>query len=242
MDTLPNIPSKGSHGLPSSPTLVFVVDDHAFFRAGVIAWLQGQQGITCCGEAGTLAEARAALRGVAPDILLLDLGFKEGDGLEFIREARTLRPGMRVIVISQRDETVFAERAIKAGASGYLMKSEAVDRLLDAIHAVMAGDIHLSRAAAARVSSAEVAPGLRRSQDVAELSDRELQVFALIGSGLGPKEVATRLGISPKTVETYREHLKKKFGVQSAAMLTVIATEWVNNDGRIPSRTPLKSA
>ena len=218
------------------PTRVFVVDDHAFFRAGVIAWLQGQRGIECCGEAGTLADARAALQEVTPDILLLDLGFKDGDGLEFIREARALRPNLRIIVISQRDESVFAERALKAGAAGYLMKSEAVDRLLDAIEAVMAGDVHLSRAAAAHVSTVAAGAGLRRSGDVAGLSDRELQVFALIGSGLGPKEIATRLAISPKTVETYREHLKKKFGVQSAAMLTVIATEWVTYDGQMPPR------
>jgi DNA-binding NarL/FixJ family response regulator len=222
--------------LTESPTLVFVVDDHAFFRAGVIAWLQGQRGIACCGEAGTLAEARAALQKVAPDILLLDLGFKEGDGLEFIREALALQPNLRIIVISQRDESVFADRALKAGAAGYLMKSEAVDRLLEAIETVMAGKLHLSRLAAAHVSTGAGTPGLRRSGEVAGLSDRELQVFALIGAGMGPKEIATRLAISPKTVETYREHLKKKFGVQSAAMLTVIATEWVTYDGRIPSR------
>lgn len=194
--------------------------------------MRAQCGITCCGEAGTLEDARVALREVAPDILLLDLGFKVGDGLEFIREALALQPALRIIVISQRDESVFAERTLKAGASGYLMKSEAVECLLEAIETVMAGEVHLSRTAAAHVAAMAITPGLRKSRDVAGLSDRELQVFALVGAGLGPKEIATRLAISPKTVETYREHLKTRFGVQSAAMLAAIATEWVTHGGR----------
>lgn len=153
--------------------------------------MRAQCGITCCGEAGTLEDARVALHKVAPDILLLDLGFKVGDGLEFIREALALQPALRIIVISQRDESVFAERTLKAGASGYLMKSEAVECLLEAIETVMAGEVHLSRTAAAHVAAMAITPGLRKSRDVAGLSDRELQVFALIGAGLGPKEIAT---------------------------------------------------
>ncbi|MGI9245487.1 MAG: response regulator [Steroidobacteraceae bacterium] len=215
-----------------SPTLVFLVDDHAFFRAGVAAWLQGQKGVACCGEAATLQDARTALKRVAPDVLLLDLGFHEGDGLDFIPEAMQLQPDIRVVVLSQRDEAVFAERAIRAGASGYLMKTEAVEQLLEAIRTVAAGGTYLSRAARSRVFAA------RRSERMPEdsmagLSDRELQVFGLIGSGCGPAEIAARLSISPKTVETYRDHLKTKFGVGTAARLAELATDWVHY-GRVP--------
>jgi DNA-binding NarL/FixJ family response regulator len=222
---------------PAAPILVYVADDHAFFRAGVIAWLKGQKGVTCCGEAGTLADARVALLKACPDVLLLDLGFREGDGLQFLLEARKLQPDMRIIVVSQRDESVFAERALRAGAAGYLMKSEAVDQLLQAIRVVMSGEIYLTRAGASHVTGSKVIKA-QRSDDLSGLSDRELQVFGMIGSGLGPKEIAERLSISPKTVETYREHLKRKFGVANAAALGILAVEWVQRGydrGMVPA-------
>lgn len=212
---------------PRPTARVMVVDDHEFFRSGVTAWLQQQRGIVYGGEAGSLAEARAGLAAGPADVLLLDLGLPDGDGIDFIREATALRPGLRVIVLSQRDEAVFAERAIRNGARAYLMKSEASERLLEAIHAVMDGGTWLSRAIQARADPLEFSARLRQEGALGELSDRELQVFALIGAGYGPKEIAGRLGISAKTVETHREHIRHKLGLKTSAQLTRMAERLV---------------
>ena len=161
------------------------------------------------------------------DVLLLDLSLPDGDGLDFIQEALNLQPELKVIVLSQRDEAVFAERALKCGARGYLMKSEASDQLLEAIHTVMDGSTWLSRAAQAQADPLELAARLRDENALGELSDRELQVFALIGAGHGPKQIASRLSISTKTVEAHREHIRHKLGLKSAAALMRTAQRWV---------------
>jgi len=206
---------------------VMVVDDHEFFRSGVIGWLKLQQGILCCGEAASLVAARDGLARAAADIVLLDLGLPDGDGMAFIREAVGLHPGLRIIVLSQRDEAVFAERAMRNGASGYLMKSEAAGQLLEAIRAVMDGGLWLSRAAQAQADPLEFAVQLRQESRLGHLSDRELQVFALVGAGFGPKEVAARLGISAKTVETHREHVRHKLDLKDSAALARLAERMI---------------
>lgn len=218
---------EANGGGSQAPVRVLVVDDHEFFRTGVTAWLREQAGIDCCGEAASLAEAREMLVGTPADIVLLDLGMPDGDGLAFVGEAVQLQPGARIIVLSQHDEAVFAERAMRHGAHGYLMKSEASGKLLEAIRAVMAGGTWLSHAIQAQVDPIEFAARLRGETLLTALSDRELQVLALVGAGYGPKEIAVRLGISPKTVETHREHMRHKLGLQNAALLTGLAERWV---------------
>lgn len=221
-------PETRAEAGPRPTARVMVVDDHEFFRSGVTAWIQQQQGVAYSGEAGTLAEARARLAAGQADVLLLDLGLPDGDGLDFIREATALRPGLRVIVLSQRDEAVFAERAIRNGARAYLMKSEASEKLLEAIHAVMDGGTWLSRAIQAQADPLEFSARLRQEGALGELSDRELQVFALIGAGYGPKDIGERLGISAKTVETHREHIRHKLGLKTSAQLTRMAERLVH--------------
>lgn len=211
---------------------VIIVDDHEFFRTGVTAWMDQQPGLLPSGEAATLAEARQRLSRMTVDVLLLDLTLPDGDGLEFIKDALQLQPGLKVIVLSQRDEAVFAERALKCGAHGYLMKTEAAGQMLDAIQAVTEGGTWLSRAARAQADPLELAVRLRRESALGELSDRELQVFALIGAGHGPKEVARRLAISTKTVEAHREHIRQKLGLKGASALTQAARHWVT-DGKV---------
>lgn len=213
---------------PEPRIRVLVVDDHEFFRTGVTAWLQNQPGLDFCGEADSLAAARDLLKRAEADVLLLDLALPDGDGLEFIREVVRRRPGIRVIVLSQRDEAVFAERAMKNGAHGYLMKSEASDQLAEAIQSVIRGGTWLSRAAKVQADPLELSARLREESGLGELSDRELQVFTLVGAGYGPKEIANRLGISTKTVEAHREHIRHKLGLKSAAALTQLAQRWVN--------------
>jgi DNA-binding NarL/FixJ family response regulator len=225
-------PEAGPGDDVASAVRVVIVDDHEFFRTGVTAWMDQQPGLLPCGEAASLADARALLAGATADVLLLDLTLPDGDGLEFIQEALQLRPDLRVIVLSQRDEAVFAERAMKYGASGYVMKSEASDQLLEAIQAVTEGGTWLSRVAQAQAVPLELAARLRDESALGELSDRELQVFALIGAGHGPKEIANRLGISTKTVEAHREHIRHKLGLKTAAALTQTAQRWVT-DGKV---------
>jgi DNA-binding NarL/FixJ family response regulator len=169
--------------------------------------------------------ARELLPQCQPDIILLDLGLPDTDGQQFIPELRQLAPEARIIVLSQREEGVFAPRAIRAGAHGYLMKTEAAAQLRRAIDAVMAGAFYLSHSVAALMP--ELGGTQARAQGLANLSDRELQVFTLIGQGLGPKEIANRLLISPKTVEAHRENLKRKLNLESSALLTQRATRWV---------------
>jgi len=212
---------------PSRVVRVLIVDDHEFFRTGVTAWMDTQPGLLPCGEAASLAEARSLIPKAKPDVLLLDLTLPDGDGLDFIAHALELRPGLKVIVLSQRDEAVFAERAMKGGAHGYVMKSEASDQLLEAVQLVMEGGTWLSRAARAQADPLQLAARLRSESALGELSDRELQVFALIGAGHGPKEIANRLAISTKTVEAHREHIRHKLGLKSAAALIQTAQSWV---------------
>lgn len=209
---------------------VLVVDDHPFFRSGLVDWLNKQEILTCCGEAGTVAEARLALTRLKPDILLLDLRLGDGDGLDLARESTENHSAVRIIVLSQNDEEAYAHRALRAGARGYIMKSEATEVVLSAIQAVMRGEIYLSRTASARLLH-NLFPDPASEGALAKLTDRELQVFQLLGAGCAPREIAERLKISPKTVDTYREHLKEKLRLPDGPALLRLATLWVEKGG-----------
>jgi DNA-binding NarL/FixJ family response regulator len=210
-----------------SKTRILVADDHPFFRSGLIQWLQQQPALTCCGEADSLAAARQAVAELQPDVVLFDLRFGDGEGLDLIRELSDTHPGVRVIVLSQYDEDVFAHRALRAGARGYIMKSEATETVLTAVQTVLRGEVYVSRHVGARLMH-NLFPDPAASQpEIAALSDRELQVFELLGSEFGTREIAERLKISPKTVETYREHLKIKLHFPDGAALVKAAKSWV---------------
>jgi len=233
--------SPGADGPPGLPAAkrarVLVVDDHPFFRSGVISWLERQAGLAPCGEAGTVFETREAVEALRPDIVLMDHRLTEGDGLDLLRELIDRHPAVRIIVLSQADEDVFAHRAGRAGARGYVMKSEATDVLLAAIQTVLRGGLHLSRRAAARMMQNLFPDPAGAGSDLARLSDRELQVFQLLGAGSGVTEIADSLKISPRTVETHRERLKAKLGVLDAAALLRLATIWVEQGRMVNVRT-----
>jgi len=208
---------------------VLIVEDHPFFRGGLAQWLNQQETVTCCGEAGSVAEARQAVTGPTPDVILMDLRLGDGEGLELITEIMREYPLIRIIALSQFDEDVYAHRALKAGARGYLMKSEATEAVLTAIGTVMRGGIHLSPRMAARLLQNIFPDPSSRTLDLAKLTDRELQVFQLLGGGLSTLQVGRHLKISPKTVETYREHLKEKLALPDAPALLRAATLWVES-------------
>jgi DNA-binding NarL/FixJ family response regulator len=211
---------------------VLIVEDHPFFRSGLAQWLNQQQGVTCCGEAGSVREARMVVAKSQYDVILMDLRLGDGEGLELISEVIREHPQIRIIALSQFDEDTYAHRALKAGARGYLMKSEATEAVLIAIETVMRGDIHLSPRIAAKLLQNVFPDPASRTRDLAKLTDRELQVFQLLGGGLSTIDIGKHLKISPKTVETYREHLKDKLALADAADLLRAATVWVES-GRL---------
>jgi DNA-binding NarL/FixJ family response regulator len=218
-------------------TRLLVVDDHPFFRNGIIQWLKRQGTLTCCGEAGTVAKARLAVAELRPDVVLLDLRLPDGDGLDLIGELSKTHPQTRIIALSQSDEDTYAHRALRAGARGYVMKSEATETALSAIQTALRGEIYVSRRVAARLTQNLFPDPASSSPELARLSDRELQVFQLLGSGSSTREIAERLKISPKTVETYREHLKEKLRLPDGATLMRAATLWVEK-GRLDNGPP----
>jgi DNA-binding NarL/FixJ family response regulator len=207
---------------------VLVVDDHPLVRQGLVQLITQQDDLIVCGETATHTEALSVLSASLPDLLVLDLRLKEGDGLEFIKFLKGRFPGLPVLVLSQFDEELYAERSLRAGASGYVMKEQASEEVLGAIRTVLAGRIYitpdlnavlLQRLISAKPQAGEMAFG--------NLSDRELQVLQLLGSGIGNREIALQLHLSIKTVETYREHLKHKLSLRNSDELVYFARQWV---------------
>jgi DNA-binding NarL/FixJ family response regulator len=210
---------------------VMIVDDHPFFRSGLAAWLNQQDLVTCCGEASSVEEARRTVIELRPDVILMDLRLEDGEGLELIRELTPEHPEIRIVALSQFDEDLYAHRALLAGARGYLMKSEATESVLAAIQDVMGGGSILPPHMSAKLLPKLFPDPASHSGDLAKLSDRELQVFQLLGAGRNTIEIGAHLNISPKTVETYREHLKKKLDLPDAPALLRAATIWSEHGG-----------
>jgi DNA-binding NarL/FixJ family response regulator len=209
------------------PLSIFIVEDHHFFRTGLAQWLNQQAEMCCCGEAASVREARASIAAAKPDVVLMDLRLGDGEGLDLIQELNQEWPGMRIIALSQFDEEIFAHRALQAGARGYLMKSEATDSVTDAIRTVMDGGIHLSPRMSAKLLQNIFPDPASKSPNMAKLTNRELQVFQLLGSGMSTMLIAQHLKLSHKTIETYRENLKVKLDLRDAAELINAAKNWV---------------
>jgi DNA-binding NarL/FixJ family response regulator len=214
-------------GVPrSAPAVVriFVVDDHPFFREGLLTWIARQPGFVSCGHADSPGTALPEIEKQAPDIVLLDLKLHAGDGFDVLRGLSGFSDPPRVIVLTHKDETVFAERSIQAGARGYILKDEAIDLMLVAIHEVLDGGIHLSEAMRRQLAQSDTAPIIGPLTRMRSLYPRELEVLQLLGHGRTTKEIALELGISAKTVEYYRENLKKKLEVPDSLSLVRLAT------------------
>jgi DNA-binding NarL/FixJ family response regulator len=211
---------------------LLIVDDHPLFREGLRQWIEQQRDLECCGECEDVASALQAIDAQLPDLVILDLRLRDSDGLDLIKEAGARFPTQKILVVSQGDERVYAERVLRAGAKGYIMKEEATEQVSEAIRTVLAGELYLSRALSGILLKRYLGS---TSQDslLARLSDRELQVFQLLGSGLGSREIAAQLNLSVKTVETYRENLKHKLNFPDARTLVQAAVDWVRED-RLP--------
>lgn len=208
-------------------TRVLVVDDHPLVRQALRETLSREPGLEVCGEAEDREGTLAAIKRFRPHLAIVDLGLKDSDGIALIKDIRELHPQMLTLVLSMHDETLYAERAIRAGASGYISKREAPAKLLEAVRRILGGEIYWSEKVAAQVAS-KVARSVRGSQGspADRLSERELEVFELIGSGASTPAIGAMLHIDASTVETYRARIKEKMGLRNAGELLQSAIRW----------------
>jgi DNA-binding NarL/FixJ family response regulator len=212
---------------------ILLVDDHPITRQGMRAMISLQHNLQVCGEADNASDALRMLGEFQPDVAVVDITLPQANGIELTREMKSRAPQLAVLVVSMHEETSYAERALRAGAQGYLMKQEAGERFGTAVQQVARGDIFLSPRMRERLAR-RVTPK-RKANDFPfdTLSDRERQVFELVGDGFSTKQIAEKLRLSSKTIDSYREHLKLKLGLESGAELVRHAIAW----GR--SRDPL---
>ena len=207
---------------------ILIVDDHPLVRQGIRTLLAESDDLEVCGEAENAAGALEAMAKVEPDAAIVDLTLKESSGLELIKDIRIRHPDVVVLVLSMRDEGFYAERVLRAGARGYITKAEGPRKVLDGIRKVLAGQVHISEKMASKVMSKIVGGASHEvCSPVAGLTDRELTVLEMIGTGLPTREVAAKLHISPKTVDSYREHIKDKLKLDNATELLKYAVQWV---------------
>ncbi len=210
---------------------VLLVDDHAVVRYGIAQLINRQTDMVVCGEEEDASKAMSAIGKLRPDLVIADISLKDSSGLELMRNIKAQFPGLAVLVVSVHDESIYAEIAFRAGALGYLMKEEALDKILTAIRRVLTGAIYVSETLAAKMLQQQV----RGQTDIHEspvkgLSDREMEVFQLIGQWKKTREIADELHLSIKTIEYYREQIKRKLNLKNAAELTQYATSWVQRE------------
>lgn len=207
---------------------VLIVDDHPLVRQGIATMIQQTPGLEVSGEAASANEALQAIEDSLPDIAIVDLTLKDSSGLELIKDIRYRHPKLPILVLSMRDEGFYAERCLRAGARGYITKEEGRQKLLEGISKILAGQIFISERMASKVMGTIVG-----SQSVPEqfaidkLTDRELEILEHLGKGLSTRDIAEKLCISTKTVDSHREHLKQKLQLDNAAELTRYAIQWV---------------
>jgi DNA-binding NarL/FixJ family response regulator len=208
---------------------LLVVDDHPIVRQGIRALVEQQGDLKVCGEAGSYREALEAAHGERPDVAIVDISLEGSDGLELTKALRAHYPKMPILVMSMHDESLYAERVLRAGANGYLMKQEVASKVVEAVRCVLAGKVYLSERVGQRILHDTAHPGPAEGlSSIDRLSDRELEVYRLIGCGKKTREIAEVLGLSIKTIETYRAHIKEKLGLRNAIELVRSAAQWVD--------------
>lgn len=229
----PTGPSSGARDpAATGKKRVFLVDDHPFMRAGLAQLIERQPDLAFCGEAGNPAEAFRELAQAAPDLVLADITMPGRSGLEFIKDLSAQYPDLLVLVVSMHDEAIYAERALRSGARGYIMKEAGGDNLLAAIRKVLRGEIYVSPRMAASVLDGLSARRPRGSSSpIEKLTDREFEVFRLIGQGKSTRDISELLHLSPKTVDVHRSHIKEKLGLTGATALVHRAVRWVETPG-----------
>jgi DNA-binding NarL/FixJ family response regulator len=223
-------------GASPPPRRVLLIDDHPFMRAGLAQLINAQSDLMVCGEAGNPSEAFRSLAKVKPALVLSDLTMPGRSGLEFIKDLKAAEPNLAVLVVSMHDEVVFAERALRAGARGYIMKEAGGENLLAAIRQVLRGEVYVSPRMSSRILNDLSARRPRGSTSPIErLTDREFEVFQLIGQGKSTRDIAEQLHLSSKTVDVHRSHIKEKLELKDATALIRHAVRWVETQSVEPS-------
>jgi DNA-binding NarL/FixJ family response regulator len=224
MDTL----SSAVTAVPSEAIRrrVLIVDDHPIVRQGLKRMIETEADLEVCGEAATEAQARRAIRELNPDIVIVDLALQEGDGIELVRDVHAHHPDVPMLVLSMHDETIYAERLLAEGASGYIMKQAAADQLLNALRTVLRGETYLSEQLSQSLNLRAQNGDPEAHDPVRRLSNRELQVLNLVGRGVSSREIAAELGLSVKTVESHRQSLKRKLNLATNSQLLQYAMNW----------------
>jgi len=213
-----------------SRTKVFLCDDHPLVREWLTQLIQRESDLTVCGEAEDVQEAVTKIEACKPDIVIADISLKTTHGLELVKDLQSRMPSLPVLVLSMHDESLYAERVLRAGAKGYITKQEATKKILFAIRQVLSGQIYVSEKMATRMLHKLV---LGRNQEqtspVERLTDRELEVFQLIGRGQGTRKIAEELHLGIKTVESYRARIKEKLKLEDGTQLLQQAIQWVHS-------------
>jgi DNA-binding NarL/FixJ family response regulator len=215
---------------PPGRKTILIVDDHPVLRRGLVALIESEPDLAVCGTTGDCREALAMVGERRPDLVIVDLDLGVQDGLQVVADIRTRHPDTPSLVLSLYDESLYAERSLRAGARGYVTKQELDQTILSAIRRVLAGGTYMSATLATRLAAKYVSGGtLAGDSPLSALSDRELQVFRLIGRGQTTRQIAEALNLSVKTIESHREHIKQKLGLDSAAELAQRAARWVES-------------
>jgi DNA-binding NarL/FixJ family response regulator len=212
---------------------VYLIDDHALILEGLKKLVELEDDIAICGSSIDPSKAIREIERSGPDVAVVDISLKDMNGIDLVKTIRGRFPSVKLLVLSMHDENIYAERALKSGALGYVMKHAASDAVVDAIRTVSRGEVYLSeqmkKKLLGRIAKHPVDRGILPEEC---LSDREIEIFQMIGEGLPTREVARRLGVSAKTVEAHREHIKEKLDIRSANELVLYAVNWVTRNVR----------
>jgi DNA-binding NarL/FixJ family response regulator len=210
---------------------ILVVDDHPIVRQGLALLINREPDLVVCGEAEEAMGAMHVLASARPDVLVVDISLNGPDGLDLLKNIRITYPTLPVLILSMHEESIYAERALRAGANGYIMKQEATEKVLVAVRRILSGEIYLSDRIANKMLKHYITGcGTLRNSSIADLSDRELEVFRLIGDGHATRQIAEELHLSVKTVESYQAHIKEKLSLRSARELMQHAIQWNMNE------------
>jgi DNA-binding NarL/FixJ family response regulator len=216
--------------MPDRKHRIFLIDDHPLVREWLASLIQQQSDLVVCGEADSASEATKRITAAKPHLAIVDLSLGEVSGLELIRHLKHMHPELLIIVLSMHDERVYAPRALRAGARGYVMKRETANRIVEAIHQVLDGKLGVSEAVSAILSERFVnGQAAAEESPIEQLSDRELQIFRLLGQGRDTRTIAENLHLSIKTVQTYCARIKEKLGLTNATELLREAIRWSEN-------------
>jgi len=211
----------------TTKTRVLVVDDHPIVRQGLALLINRESDLVVCGEAEEMHTAMQQILTTHPDIVVVDISLSGPDGLELLKSIRTRHPHLPVLILSMHDESIYAERALRAGANGYIMKQEATEKVLEALRRIVNREIYVSDRVANKMLQQYIGGNaVAQRSPVADLTDRELEVFRLIGDGHSTRQIAEELRLSVKTVESYQAHIKEKLSLRSARELMQHAIQW----------------